>query len=499
LREHHFTSSERQYIYGLLLETFHTNRSLLTKKVFEYEIGARIDDKERTYFIGEWNTIEAVTTTEPAEVLIQKLDEAHVGRELSRIGDEVDGFLEKGQINEALAHLKQNAVSVSIEGEDRPVVDLTDTHDREKTILDKKNHPEKYRGLKIGFEMADRASGGQFLFPGELTLIAGVTGTGKSTLVRQIQKNVVVLNPGVNVLHIANEEYQEQVEHKFDALFTEIPYLDFKTGDITPENMARWKQYMQDWKEGKVSYGRVFIKEVPAFTDVTLAEQAYRELEGNGVKIGLITIDHLPHIKPIQQAWGENDERFKAAADCKELARWLKLPVVVPTQAATVVEGKQQKGKRAGKLDVYGSKGQVHVANNFIIITDKGKAPDQEHLPEWQRDVIWLLDAKKTRDGPPWWFKARHIVKYGRVEATDDGNMGAPATDIEAIVPHNQKGSDGEHAAAVDEALADVDSAPEGAHSNTESTPPSVENPTEKTASLMKNAVLRLKKGKNQQ
>jgi len=432
LKEWYFTSTERKFIFELAFKVFHETKSILTRKIFEYEVTSKVEDKERTYYVGEWNTIEAEDSPETIEVLIQKLEEAHVGRELSHLGDEVDTLLEKGNIVEALSLLKSSSISIGLSAEDKPLVELTEIESRKETILDKKAHPEKYRGLQTGFRLIDKSIGG--LFPGELTLLAGITGTGKSTLVRQIQKNVVILNPGVNVLHIANEEYLEQVEHKFDAVFTEIPYMDFKTASITDEDMKQWQEFMQKWQSGEMAYGKVFVKEVPAFTDVTLAEQAYRELESRGIKIGLITIDHLPHIKPIQQAWGENDERFKAAADCKELARWLRLPVLIPTQAATEVEKKQQRGNRAGKLDVYGSKGQVHVANNFLIITEKGKVDDQPTLEEWERDVLWLIDAKKTRDGPPFWFHARHSVKYGKVEEIKgSGNLGAPKDEVKAL------------------------------------------------------------------
>ena len=456
LREHYFTSVERQFIFLLAGRTFHDTKSLLTRKILEYEVNSKIEDKERTYYIGEWNTIEAADSPETVEVLLEKLEEAHVGRELSRVGDEVDTLLEKGQIREALAHLKQSSVAMGLTAEDRPLAELTEIERRKEIILDKKAHPEKYRGLKTGFSLIDKSIGG--LFPGELTLLAGITGTGKSTLVRQIQKNVVVLNPSTNVLHIANEEYLEQVEHKFDALFTEIPYMAFKTADITDEDLKQWEQYMAGWKKGTRKLGRIFIKEVPAFTDVTLAEQAYRELEARGIKIGLITIDHLPHVKPIQQAWGENDERFKAAADCKELARWLRLPVLVPTQGATVLEEKQQRNRRGGKLDVYGSKGQVHVANNFFIITEKGKASDQPNLDEWERDVLWLIDAKKTRDGPPFWFHARHSVKFGKVEeVSGSGSKGAPVDEAEAAKMIQREGqpADSAETAAIDAAVSE--------------------------------------------
>ena len=413
------TTVERKLILEVLSDSMNTAGQLATKKVFEYEVGKKVENSDQQYFIGEWNLIEGISTQDPPDVLIKKLAEAHVGRELLRIGSEVDVLLEGGEIEEALSHLKGQAMAVGTVTNDRPLVELTDFQTREKTVLDKKAHPEKYAGLLTGFAPLDRATGG--LYPGEMTLIAAPTGTGKSTLCRQLEMNIVMLNPGKNVLHVANEEYLEQVEHKFDANCTEIPYLNFKRGEISDSDFEKWRKYMQNWK-----HGRIFIKEVPAFTEVTLAEQAYRELEARGIPIHCIIIDHLPNVKPIEKVWGENDELKKAAADCKELARWLKLPVVVPTQAATEVLKKQERGQRGNKQDVFGSKAQVHVANTFILITECGKDETQTSLEEWQRDVFWTIDIKKNRDGPPFWFRAKHRVQIGRIEVLPgQGGMGA--------------------------------------------------------------------------
>jgi hypothetical protein len=129
-------------------------------------------------------------------------------------------------------------------------------------------------------------------------------------------------------------------------------------------------------------------------------------------------------MKPVQKAYGENNEREKVAAEVKELARELNVPVVIPTQAATQVEEKQMKGKRANKLDVYGSKAQIHHANSFFIITflgkdSKKKNPDGSAIPDYQRDVFLLADVKKNRDGPCFSFKLCHEVKSGRMTEVD--------------------------------------------------------------------------------
>lgn len=413
LNEDMFSSLERKFVFVIALDAFNKTKTNLTRKIFEYEVGSRVPEKDSVYFLGEWDFIENLQVEETADILIDKLNEARVGRQVLRLGQELVSFLEGGQIAEAVKHLKRTSVNIGLNREDKPIVDLTDFERRKSLIIDKRANPEKYLGIKTGLPTFDKYTGG--LFKGELTLFAGLTGVGKSTLVKQLEKGIVTLNNNKNVLHIANEEYLEQVQHKFDANFTGIPYLDFKLARITDEDMARWEEFMRNWKHGKV-----FLKEVPAFTDVTLVEQAYEEINQKGFQIDAIIIDHLPHIKSIQQAWNENDELKKAAADCKELARSLHVPVVVPTQAATAVAAKQEKGGRAGQLDVFGSKGQIHVANTFTIITEQGKDDEQVDREEWERDVFWLCDCKKNRDGSRFWFRARHHVRIGRIEEVVD-------------------------------------------------------------------------------
>jgi replicative DNA helicase len=421
-----FTSNERKFIYLVAFETLKNSKSVLTRTIFEYEVGAKVAETDSAYYLAEWNLVDGLKVVEHPDALLVKLVQAKIGRKTLSVTEEVVGLLQAGSIEEAVAHLKREAMGLSSMKESRPTVELTDYERRLQSIRDKKLHPEKYLGIKIGFPTFDRHTGG--LFSGELTLMAGITGIGKSTICKQICQNIAILNNGKNVLHIANEEYLEQVEHKYDAIYTKVPYLDFKLARISDEEIERWKTMMLHNKNTDV--GRIFIKEVPAFTDVSLIEQAYRELENKGIHIHVIMIDHLPHIVPIEKAWGENDERGKAAADCKELARWLRVPVIVPTQAATEVEDKQTKGRRAGKLDVYGSKAQIHIANTFFIITDKGKDETQVGVDEWNKDVFWLVDVKKNRDGPPFHFRAKHSVRYGGVEEVPDVQRRTAATGV---------------------------------------------------------------------
>jgi len=417
-KEEMFTSDQRQTIFSLAEIALNESNSLLTRQIFEYEIKARFSDEHIANCICEWNIVEGISTYDSPEAILAKIKEAAIGRKTLKVSEDIVEMLQRGDIKEAVTFLKREAMLIGGAAKDeRPVTNLTDIQARLQLIRDKQKNPEKYSGLKTGLKTFDLMTGG--VFPGELTLLAGITGLGKSTLCRTLGKGMATLNGCKNVLHVANEEYLEQVEYKYDALYTGIPYQDFKFATISEENLDRWQKYMEGTlrEQGR---GQVFVKEVPAFTDVTLVEQQFRILENRGIPIHAIIIDHLPNVKPIQQAWGENDERAKAAADCKELARQLRVPVITPTQAATEVEKKTQQGKRASKMDVYGSKGQVHVANTFMIITYKGTDDTQVDLPDYLRDVYWMCDAKKVRDGAPFHFMAKHMVKTGTVIEIDD-------------------------------------------------------------------------------
>ena len=419
LRESMFTSSERAFICKSAKDVYEKTHGLLSELVFNHELG-KLPESERKLASAAYNIVCTRSDPQDCETLISKLAEEELGRTIAEQLSKEKDLLVAGNFKELERTRKVAALSTTGSIDHIRLVDYSDYKRREQTIADKKANPEKYLGIKTGFKTFDERTGG--VFPGELTLIAAVTGLGKSTLVKQLVANFVM--QGKNVLLAANEEYLEQVEHKLDAVFTGIPYQAFKRATLDADQMTAWKKKI-DHDMSKM--GKLYIEEVPAFTDVSLVEYAYRKLEAKGIKIDVILIDHLPLIKPIQAAMSTNDEEKKTSADCKELARSLRVPVIVPTQAATCVEEKQSKGKRAGKLDVYGSRTQIHVANVFVILTFKRKICDDESVPEYLRDVVLLADIKKNRDGPPFSFTIRHKVQCGQLEEIDDAGMAVEA------------------------------------------------------------------------
>jgi replicative DNA helicase len=237
---------------------------------------------------------------------------------------------------------------------------VTDYSERKQLIEDKKNNPSKYKGILTGFRRFDNFTGG--LFKAEMTLIAAITGVGKSTFMKMMEYQIINLpaNGVKNILHITNEENFLQVQTKFDAVYSGIPYMDFKKANITPEQLAHWEKIMQ--LAADKSRGQIFVKEIPQFTSVAGIEKTFVELDHRGVNIDAIFVDYCDLMSPVARSFDPNDEQAKIAADLKGLGIALDVPIVTATQAATKVEEKTEAGKPFGKLDVYGSKRKIHSA-----------------------------------------------------------------------------------------------------------------------------------------
>lgn len=417
IRDVWFTTKERKYILQKIISTFETTKSCYTKDMFEHHLDIEIEENSRAGYFVEWNYINGKESKGNCQALISLLINSENAKNLTEVLTESIKLLEEGDVNSAIKTIRTKSVFLGEEQEESPIISAVEYEDIETYIVDKRANPHKYKGIMTGFSKFDKKVGG--LFPAELTMIAAVTGVGKSTFMKQIAVNV--MKQGKNVLHITNEENKKQVRLKYNSLLTEIPYNHLKNPqDLSEEEFRLWKERMQAIKNDK-TLGRIDIKEIPQFTDISLIERAYIDLEFKGLKPDVIIIDYLDHMKPVQQAFNENDEQAKVAADAKGLAISCNVPVISATQAATIAEAKQEKHKKFGKFDVYGSKRKVHASNTLIFVVQDSRDETQSKenggtREEYECDWIWSVEIAKNRDGPQFSFACRQHVLIGKVE-----------------------------------------------------------------------------------
>jgi len=349
-------SGIRQNIVHIIISLFEVSPTIITETLFDTELHKLFPNNSQASeiqrHITEWNLIQNSNATESIDILFEKLQERKQSEKVAKLCEKTLEFLQLGNINDAVNVLKTESIKLdSNDKNNKPVINLLEYQDVLDRINDQKLNPDKYKGLQTGFPTIDKRLGG--LFNSEMILFSAVTGIGKSTILKQIAKGIITNNYCKNVLHITNEEHREQVRMKYFSLLSDVDYFKFKQAIIDDAEIEKFKNSIKNISSNQ--YGRIFIKELPQFSNVTEIYKEIHMLEQQGFPIHAIVLDYLDHLSPVQRAWSENDEQAKSAWDCKGLCVDFNIPLITATQAATEVEAKQEKGRQMGKLDVYGS------------------------------------------------------------------------------------------------------------------------------------------------
>lgn len=415
-REDWFTSDSRLSIYLLIGKCFETNKNVLTASQFEYEVEAQFpgEDNEslRKDIIAEYEIIKDIKPDDEISIIIGSLNSAQLAVETEDLIIEAYDCLEKGDVEEAISKLKQGSLSLHKQEDDSEVVSLwDDTDDWEAEIINRRDYPEKYAGIPTGFSKFDEKTGG--LFPAELTTIFGLSGKGKSTLMKQIGVNV--RKKGFNVLHCANEENKFQVRSKYTSVETGIKYNKWKQGKFTESEYEEYKRYKEEQKANNT--GKLYVHTFQQQTDATSIERKLVELRAQGIEIHLVIVDYLDLMSSIKRAYNENDEGGRVTGDLKQIAINFNIPVVVCTQAGETASKQELKPKPfLTASDVFGTKRKVHSANCLVgIVNQTATVNAGERGDEQLKHHRLVICVPKNRDGPVFTFRLIMEVETGRI------------------------------------------------------------------------------------
>lgn len=290
--------------------------------------------------------------------------------------------------------------------------------------------------VKTGLEPVDRALG--YLLPGEMVLLGGRPGMGKSTLEGAICMNVAwpefrLLDPGLDdherlairqsigepmgVLKISGEMAVKQMTWRMlaDIAFmlhgSKAPtYSKIKKRTLTVDQKAMIQ-------EARDLFARIPLRQlkrtglrVSGLRSLARREQA--RFARQGLKLGLITVDHVGLLEPEGRVSGEYEAQSQIARGLKTLAGELEVPIIPLIQLSRKVEDRDD--KRPGLADLRAS-GQWEENADAVMLAyreayyaskekepvDNGAAGAMLKWSDWDRrrkskDLDVLLP--KTRD-----------------------------------------------------------------------------------------------------
>ena len=425
LHDYWMSDDGRKFVFEKLNESFHTSKSLISKEMLFYETDKHYPvDIKKMQNESIRNEIEIVLKSVPAEnidFIIDKLDEASLADNLFKTINDSYENLQKGDIVEATKIFRDGYIQVITKKKAGKIIALHgESGEFEEDLKRRKEHPELYTGIRTGLKRFDELTGG--LFKAELTIFFGLTGKGKSTVLKNIASHM--RRNGYSILHVANEENSMQVQGKYHSLENQIAYSKLKKGEYDPSEYDKWKAYND---EQKIKKGDIYVLNIPQMTDVTLIEKAYIELKQKGIVIDVIIIDYMDLMAPSRKAYSENDEQAKVTNDCKQLSIDCDVPVVSATQAATASEKQEMKDKPfLTASDIYGTKRKAHSANTLIGLVNKTATVAATEKTIEERNIQKLIFCvPKNRDGPIFSFRQKLIANIGLLEEDEEQDEAA--------------------------------------------------------------------------
>ena len=209
---------------------------------------------------------------------------------------------------------------------------------------DRKEYPEKYRGVLIGFPTFDRATNG--LKKGSVTLIVGEMKSAKSVLAVNIAHNVV--KSGRRVLYHANEGGEKLIIDRFVSCMSGLSLNGITHTRLTDPELIKYSDCCDALKNNT---NLVIDCATPGQSKASHIDSKVREVKTSYENIDLIIVDYMGLMQPDQK--GIDSDYLKWGQITTELmcvAQKYHIPMIVIVHANR--KGMGEKKKRFDLEDI---------------------------------------------------------------------------------------------------------------------------------------------------
>jgi replicative DNA helicase len=283
-----------------------------------------------------------------------------------------------------------------------------------QSLVTAKERGQAILGAATGFKDLDEQTGG--LFDGDLYIVAGRPGLGKTSLATAIARNVANTRsedePGDGVAFFSLEMPRDQIAMRFMCAEERLDVNLVRRSQLKDDGWVRLAS-----AANALSHLPIWIDDTPAITVNELRAKVRRLqrqiLNGDAKvkcrKLGLVVVDYLQLMKGIREK-GDNREREVASISqgLKNLAKNLKLPVLALSQLNRSVE-KKGSDKRPQLSDLRES-GAIENDADSVWLLYRDSYYNKDAGPEVE------IDVAKQRNGPTGvtklHFDAKHMRYY---------------------------------------------------------------------------------------
>lgn len=195
-------------------------------------------------------------------------------------------------------------------------------------------------GVPTGFADLDGLTNG--LHPGQLIIIAGRPGLGKSTMGLDIARAASVKNSLPSVI-FSLEMSKTEITMRLLSAEARVPLHHMRSGTMTDDDWARLARRM-----GEVAEAPLYIDDSPNLTMMEIRSKARRLKQRHNLK--LIVIDYLQLMSGARKVESRQQEVSELSRSLKLLAKELEIPVIAMSQLNRGAEARTDKKPQLSDL-----------------------------------------------------------------------------------------------------------------------------------------------------
>ena len=262
---------------------------------------------------------------------LNELKDLEIKRDLyTAVSSVIEDLSNDKNIAESLTDVTENILSIktldSYEEVTRKLLYGSNTEERWEEYLDKKNYPEKYKGIPYGIDELDQTTGG--LFPSKLGMVFGRLKKGKSRFLFNVGCNVADL--GHRVMYVTIEMELKMLQTMWESRYTGITFNDILNAKLTEEEENIYKNTLEQLKDKKCPFYVVDIAR--GVTPATIDYEIILHQRIFGIKPSVVLIDYANLMSPNARFKDRSEKYDNVFRELKEVARAHNVSVLTAAQ-----------------------------------------------------------------------------------------------------------------------------------------------------------------------
>jgi len=432
LGSEHFYSDANRRIYEAVLDL----KSLTGQPVDIVSVSGWLRDRNRLAQVGGTPYLAQLADATPAIAHVE--NHARIIREKWRLRQLIstcqrvtaEGYAGCEDVQSFIDSAEQAVFDIARVPAHSTMVSAKDAIHRAFNILtETKNRGGGVTGIETGFRELDKMCSG--LHPGDLYIVAGRPGMGKTSFVLNLAVNIAsprgshrdspgdfeapVEEPGHGVLFCSLEMPREQLAARLLAAEARVDMAGIRSAQLQREDWSKLTS-----AAAELSKIPLWIDDTPALTLLDLrakirrlqAEIGRGDAHVPARKLGLVAIDYLQLMQGRRDAGSREQEISELSRGLKQLAKEMSVPVIALSQLNRAVETRNTKDKRPQLSDLRES-GAIEQDADAIMFIYRDFYYFKENADK--RHIAEIIVAKQ-RNGPTGSFETRFTEAYTRFD-----------------------------------------------------------------------------------